>query len=253
MTSSGVVLASASRATPTSILQEDEADDLLRAIESELRKRRFGEPVRLGGRGRYAAPHSGDAARSALAPTTDCYEIDGMLATSDLWGLVDLDIPELHDPPFTPSIPLRLIGATDLFAVIREGDLVLHHPYQSFDPVVQFVHQAANDPHVLAIKQTLYRTSGDSPVVAALIEAAEKGKQVAVLIELKARFDEENNIHWARNLERVGAHVVYGFAGLKTHAQVDAWSCATNRTAFAATATSAPATTTTRPQKCTRT
>jgi polyphosphate kinase len=202
------------------ILQEDEADDLLRAIESELRKRRFGEPVRL----EVAADmprHIREKLLEALSlSTSDCYENDGMLATSDLWGLVNLDLPELHDPPFTPSIPPRLIGATDLFAVIRDGDLLLQHPYQSFDPVVQFVHQAANDPHVLAIKQTLYRTSGDSPVVSALIEAAENGKQVAVLIELKARFDEENNIHWARNLERVGAHVVYGFAGLKTHGKL---------------------------------
>jgi len=201
-------------------LQEDEADDLLRAIESELRKRRFGEPVRLEV-GAEMPCHVREKLLEALSlSTSDCYEVDGMLATSDLWGLVNLDIPELHDPPFTPSIPERLVGATDIFAVIREGDVLLQHPYQSFDPVVQFVHQAANDPHVLAIKQTLYRTSGDSPVVAALIEAAEKGKQVAVLIELKARFDEENNIHWARNLERVGAHVVYGFAGLKTHGKV---------------------------------
>src|SRR5579883_831580 len=202
------------------ILQEDEADDLLRAIESELRKRRFGEPVRL----EVAAGmprHVRDKLLEALSlSASDCYECEGMLGTSDLWELVNLDIPALHDPPFTPSIPPRLVGATDIFAVIREGDILLQHPYESFDPVVQFVHQAANDPHVLAIKQTLYRTSGNSPVVAALIEAAENGKQVAVLIELKARFDEENNIHWARNLERVGAHVVYGFAGLKTHGKV---------------------------------
>jgi polyphosphate kinase len=201
-------------------LQEDEADDLLRAIESELRKRRFGEPVRLEvGRGMPA--HLRDRLLDALSLTTvDCYEIDGMLATSDVWTLVNIDEPGLHDPPFTPAIPKRLIGTTDLFAAIREGDLLLHHPYESFDPVVQFVNQAANDPSVLAIKQTLYRTSGNSPVVAALIDAAENGKQVATLIELKARFDEENNIHWARNLERVGAHVIYGLAGLKTHAKV---------------------------------
>jgi polyphosphate kinase len=201
-------------------LQEDEADDLLRAIESELRKRRFGEPVRL--ECESGMPHGLRAMlRDALSLTDfDVYDIDGMMATSALWSLVGIDEPALHDPPFTPSIPKRLLGASDLFAVIREGDLLLHHPYQSFDPVVQFVRQAAADPDVLAIKQTLYRTSGNSPVVGALIDAAEAGKQVATLIELKARFDEENNIQWARNLERVGAHVVYGLAGLKTHAKV---------------------------------
>ena len=201
-------------------LQEDEADDLLRAIESELRRRRFGEPVRL----EYEAgmPESLRLMlRDALALTDfDCYAIDGMLGTGALLALVAIDEPGLHDPPFTPSIPRRLVGATDIFAQIREGDILLHHPYESFDPVVQFVRQAAEDPNVLAIKQTLYRTSGDSPVIAALIDAAENGKQVATLIELKARFDEENNIHWARNLERVGAHVVYGLSGLKTHAKV---------------------------------
>ena len=201
-------------------LQEDEADDLLQAIESELRKRRFGEPVRLEVE-MGIPPHLRVRLIEALGlGNVDCYDIDGMLATSDLWSIVNIDEPGLHDPPFTPAIPKRLIGATDMFAVIRDGDLMLHHPYESFDPVVQFVRQAANDPNVLAIKQTLYRTSGNSPVVGALIEAAENGKQVAALIELKARFDEENNIHWARNLERVGAHVVYGLAGLKTHAKV---------------------------------
>lgn len=201
-------------------LQEDEADDLLRAIESELRKRRFGEPVRLEISHGMPA-HLRERLLEALSlSAVDCYEIGGMLATSDVWTLVNIDEPALHDPPFTPAIPKRLIGTTDLFAAIREGDLLLHHPYESFDPVVQFVNQAANDPNVLAIKQTLYRTSGNSPVVGALIDAAENGKQVATLIELKARFDEENNIHWARNLERVGAHVIYGLAGLKTHAKV---------------------------------
>jgi polyphosphate kinase len=201
-------------------LQEDEADDLLRAIESELRKRRFGEPVRL--EVEAAMP---DHLRAMLLEAlslddVDLYAIDGMLGTSELWSIVNLDRPDLHDPPFTPAIPKRLLGQTDIFAAIREGDLLLHHPYESFDPVVQFVKAAAADPNVLAIKQTLYRTSGNSPVVAALVEAAENGKQVAALIELKARFDEENNIHWARNLERVGAHVVYGFPGMKVHAKV---------------------------------
>ncbi|MFN2459183.1 MAG: polyphosphate kinase 1 [Candidatus Velthaea sp.] len=201
-------------------LQEDEADDLLRAIESELRKRRFGEPVRLEIESGMP-PYLRERLLHELSlGDVDCYEIGGMMATSDLWSLVNIDEPGLHDPPFTPSIPKQLLGVTDIFAAIREGDVLLHHPYESFDPVVQFVRQAAADPDVLAIKQTLYRTSGNSPVVGALIDAAENGKQVAALIELKARFDEENNIHWARNLERVGAHVVYGLPGLKTHAKV---------------------------------
>ncbi len=201
-------------------LQEDEADDLLRMIESELRKRRFGEPVRL-----EVEASMPDRLRAMLLDAlslgdADLYALDAMLGTNDLFALVALDRPELHETPFTPAIPKRLVGESDIFAAIREGDIMLHHPYESFDPVVQFVKAAANDPHVLAIKQTLYRTSGDSPIVNALVEAAENGKQVAALIELKARFDEENNIHWARNLERVGAHVVYGFPGLKVHAKV---------------------------------
>ncbi len=201
-------------------LQEDEADDLLQAIESELRRRRFGEPVRL-----EIEAGMPDALRDKLLEAleldpADSFAIDGMMGTSELWTLVNIDEPALHDPPFTPSIPKRLHGQTDMFAVIREGDVLLHHPYESFDPVVQFVQQAANDPDVLAIKQTLYRTSGNSPVIAALLEAAENGTQVAALIELKARFDEENNIHWARQLERVGAHVIYGLPNLKTHAKV---------------------------------
>jgi polyphosphate kinase len=201
-------------------LQEDEADDLLLAIESELRKRRFGEPVRLEVESSMPE-HLRTMLLSALELTEgDLYEVDGMLGVSDLWTLVGLDRAELHDQPFTPAIPKRLVGASDMFSVIREGDLLLHHPYDSFDPVVQFIAQAAADPQVLAIKQTLYRTSGASPVVSALMQAAENGKQVAALIELKARFDEQNNIQWARNLERVGAHVVYGFPGLKVHAKV---------------------------------
>ncbi len=201
-------------------IQEDEADDLLQAIESELRRRRFGEPVRLEVQADMPAHLRTKLLNALDLGHDDCYEMRGMLATSDLWTLVGSDRPTLHDPPFTPAMPKRLVGTSDVFAAIREGDILLHHPYESFDPVVQFVQQAARDPRVLAIKQTLYRTSGNSPIVNALVEAAENGKQVAALIELKARFDEENNINWARNLERVGAHVVYGFAGLKTHGKV---------------------------------
>jgi len=202
-------------------LQEAEADDLLAVIESELRRRRFGEPVRL-----EIERGMPDEIRELLLDAldlqkVDCYEIDGFMSLADLWQLVNLpNHQSLHEKPFTPAIPKRLIGVTDLFATIREGDVLLHHPYDSFDPVVQFVQQAAEDPNVLAIKATLYRTSGrNSPIVRALLEAAENEKQVAVLIELKARFDEVNNIDWARRLERAGVHVVYGFAGLKTHAK----------------------------------
>jgi len=201
-------------------IQEDEADDLLRAIESELRKRRFGEAVRLEVEASTPAHIRSLLLEALELGEVDLYEIDGLLGTSDLWALANIDRAELRDPPFTPAIPKRLVGQSDIFAVIREGDVLLHHPYDSFDPVLQFLQQAADDPAVLAIKQTMYRISGHSPTVQALIEAAENGKQVAALIELKARFDEENNILWARNLERVGAHVVYGIPGLKVHAKV---------------------------------
>jgi polyphosphate kinase len=202
-------------------LQEDEADDLLRAIESELRRRRFGEPVRLElerGMPEYMRDF---LCNSLELEAVDCYEIDGLMALSDLWQIVNLPgYEQLRDKPFLPAIPKRLIGVTDIFAQIREGDILLHHPYESFDPVIQFVWQAAEDPKVLAIKATLYRTSGkNSPIVRALLTAAENEKQVAVSIELKARFDEENNIDWAKRLERAGAHVVYGFANQKVHAK----------------------------------
>jgi polyphosphate kinase len=202
-------------------LQEDEADDLLRAIESELRRRRFGEPVRL-----EVERGMPDYMRALLCSSlelepVDCYEIDGLMALSDLWQIANLPGYErLRDKPFMPAIPKRLIGVTDIFAQIREGDILLHHPYESFDPVIQFLQQASEDPKVLAIKATLYRTSGkNSPIVRALLTAAENEKQVAVVIELKARFDEENNIEWAKRLERAGAHVVYGFANQKVHAK----------------------------------
>jgi polyphosphate kinase len=202
-------------------LQEDEADDLLRAIESELQRRRFGEPVRLEIE-RGMPEYMRDFLLQALdLSEVDCYEIDGLIAINHLWQIFGLpDYDTLRDAPFQPAIPRRLLGKTDLFAEIREGDVLLHHPYESFDPVVQFLQQAAQDEHVLTIKATLYRTSGkNSPIVRALLDAAENEKQVAVVIELKARFDEENNIEWARRLERAGAHVVYGFPGQKVHAK----------------------------------
>ncbi len=202
-------------------LQEDEADDLLRAIESELRRRRFGEPVRLEVE-RGMPEYIRDFLCSSLElEPVDCYEIEGLMALSDLWQIVNLPgYDQLRDKPYMPAIPKRLIGVTDIFAQIREGDILLHHPYESFDPVIQFLQQAAEDEKVLAIKATLYRTSGkNSPIVRALLTAAENEKQVAVVIELKARFDEENNIEWAKRLERAGAHVVYGFANQKVHAK----------------------------------
>lgn len=202
-------------------LQEDEADDLLQAIESELQRRRFGEPVRLEierGMPEYMRDF---LLKSLSLGVEDCYDVDGLMALGDLYQLIDLPgYEQLRYTQFTPSIPQRLRGVTNLFALIREGDVLLHHPYESFDPVIQFLNQAAVDEKVLAIKATLYRTSGAaSPIVGALLEAAENGKQVAVVIELKARFDEQSNIEWARRLERAGVHVVYGFPGLKVHAK----------------------------------
>ncbi|HYW19568.1 MAG TPA: polyphosphate kinase 1 [Nodularia sp. (in: cyanobacteria)] len=215
-------------------LEEDEADDLLLAIEQELRKRRMGgTPVRL-----EIKSHTPDPIRSRLLEDldlteNDVYEVDGVLGLRDLMYFMDLPLPELKEPPRQSVVPSRLQRlrepnlnsdaleveeGQDFFAVIREKDLLVHHPYQSFSStVVRFITHAAHDPNVLAIKMTLYRTSGDSPIVKALIAAAENGKQVSVLVELKARFDEENNIYWARSLERVGVHVVYGLVGLKTH------------------------------------
>ena len=150
----------------------------------------------------------------------DVYPMDGPLGLRALMALYDLDRPELKDPRFVPAVPRSLREAPDIFAAIRHHDVLLHHPFDSFAPVVDLVTAAAHDPQVLAIKQTLYRVGRNSPIVAALIDARERGKQVAVLVELKARFDEENNIEWARTMERAGVHVVYGLLGLKTHAKL---------------------------------
>jgi polyphosphate kinase len=216
-------------------LEEDEAEDLLLAIEQELRKRRVGgSVVRM-------------EVHSAMPPTLrlllmdemdlseqDVYEVEGILCLRNLMDLMGLPLPELKDPPWKPMTHARLKRVLesavddppaereeDFFSVIRQKDLLVHHPYQSFSTSVQrFIEEAAYDPDVVAIKMTLYRTSGDSPIINALITAAENGKQVAVLVELKARFDEENNIIWARKLERSGVHVVYGLVGLKTHTKL---------------------------------
>jgi polyphosphate kinase len=206
-------------------LEEDEADDLLLAIEEELRRRRFGEAVRLEVDKQMPASMREILERGVGVDPEDCYEIPGMLDHTGLWQLAGLDRPDLKLPPYNPVVPARLAPPdedepTDVFAAIRAGDILVHHPYESFAASTQrFINQAASDPEVLSIKMTLYRTSGDSPIVRDLIAAAERGKQVVVLVEIKARFDEEANIVWARKLEKAGAHVVYGLVGLKTHSK----------------------------------
>ena len=202
-------------------VEEDRDEDLLQALERELARRRFGPVVRLEV-GADVDPHVLDLLVRELDVTDDdVVRVEGLLDLASLWQLYEVDRPDLKDDAFVPSTHPRLAEgeqAADMFAALREGDVLVHHPYDSFATSVQrFIEQAAADPQVLAIKQTLYRTSGDSPVVDALIEAAEAGKQVVVLVEITARFDEQANIKWARALERAGCHVVYGLVGLKTH------------------------------------
>jgi polyphosphate kinase len=205
-------------------LEEDEADDLLVAIEMELRRRRFGRALRL-----EVGADMGDDVVELLASELEVardgvFRVEAPLDLSGLWGVYALDRPDLHGETWTPMTPPYLATAanepTEFFAMLRERDVLVHHPYDSFATSVEaFVAQAAVDPAVLGIKQTLYRTGGDSPIVASLIEAAHNGKQVAAIVELKARFDEEANIGWARALEEAGVHVVYGIVGLKTHSK----------------------------------
>ncbi len=200
-------------------IQEDEADDLLKVLEEELRKRRFGEAVRLEiQKGTPPAIRDGLRRGLELEPG-DVYEVDGLLATPRLSQLLQLDLPELKYTSFSPRVP-RSCAGKDLFKAVRAADILLHHPYDSFAPVADFLMQAAKDPQVLAMKVTLYRTSGDSPIIHALEQAIENGKQVAAVVELKARFDEENNISWARRLEEGGVHVVYGIPHLKVHGKL---------------------------------
>ena len=205
-------------------LAEEEADDLLEAVEMELRRRRFGRAVCLEVESSFDPEVRDLLARELDLHAEDVYQTEGLLDYGRLWALHDLDRPDLKDEPFSPVTPARLLPVDgeppDIFAAIASDDIVVHHPYESFAMSTEaFIQSAADDPHVLAIKQTLYRTSGDSPVVTALIRAAEKGKQVAALVELKARGDEAANIGWAKALEQVGVHVVYGLIGLKTHAK----------------------------------
>src|SRR6266849_4776192 len=201
-------------------LREDDSSDLLESIEQGLRERRFGSVVDLA-----VNPSMPPRIRSLLfdkleITPDDLTVIDGPLGMGDVMELREVDRPDLKDPPFTPRTPREFYKGNDLFAAIRQRDLLVHHPYDTFDSVVEFIRAAAHDPDVLAIKQTLYRVGTNSSVVSMLQEAVENGKQVAVLVELKARFDEENNIEWARALEKAGVHVVYGLVGLKTHAKV---------------------------------
>jgi polyphosphate kinase len=212
-------------------VEEYEADDLMLAIEQELRKRRLGgSAVRM-----EIQAETSPAVRSVLMKEmelteADVYDVEGLIGLSDLMALMALPLPELKDPSWSPVVPRSWHfhylsepegDSDDVFSLIRRRDRMVHHPYDSFSATVQqFITQAALDPDVLTIKMTLYRTSGDSPIINALISAAENGKQVVALVELKARFDEENNINWARALERAGVHVVYGLMGLKTHTKV---------------------------------
>jgi polyphosphate kinase len=204
-------------------IQELEADDLLETIEESVRQRQFGSLVSM-----TLNPTMPEAVRDTLAANLGLapqgvYTLEGPLGLSGLMSLYAVDRHDLKDPPYQPGTPVGLEprgGRESIFAAIRREDILLHHPYDSFTPVIDFLQAAARDPHVLAIKQTLYRVGRDSPVVNALLEARERGKQVAVLVELKARFDEESNIGWARKLEDEGVHVVYGLLGLKTHSKV---------------------------------
>lgn len=207
-------------------VEEDDAENLLQAMEKELLRRRFGPPVRLE-IAKDISPRIRDLiVRELGVKDEEVYELPALLDLTGLNLIADLDLTSLHYPPFVPSTHRHLAEVesskpTDVFAAIRRRDILLHHPYDSFSTSVQtFLEQAAADPHVLAIKQTLYRTSGDSPIVDALIDAAEAGKQVLALVEIKARFDEEANISWARKLEEAGVHVVYGIVGLKTHCKL---------------------------------
>lgn len=201
-------------------IEEDEADDLLSAVEQSISKRWIGTPVRIE-IAEDMMPAIVDMMGAKLAKYPHMfYLVKGPIGLADLFSMMNLDRPDLKDIPYAPSVPERLEKDPDIFHAIRQRDIILFHPYESFQPVINFLQTAAHDPDVLAIKITLYRTGTNSPIVQALLDAREHGKAVSVLVELKARFDEENNIGWARALERAGAHVVFGIMGLKVHAKL---------------------------------
>ena len=201
-------------------IREEEAEDLLSQIQEELRRRRFGTPVRLEVSPDMSTDMIEYLTTSLDLEPEDVYVFDGPLHIQDLMALYDIDRPDLKDEPFWPLVPAWYTEYDNIFDAIREGDRLLHHPYDSYDCVTGFINQAVDDPDVVAIKICLYRTGPDSPIPPALIRASEMGKQVTALIELKARFDEEHNIEWARKLDEAGVHVVYGILGLKTHGKL---------------------------------
>ena len=201
-------------------IREDEAADLLSAIEESVRERQFGSAIRLEIDASMPADVRQTLQKNMNLDPYQIYVVDGPIGLGDLMQLMKVERPELKDKPFIPSVPPVLQSDEDMFSVMRRRNVLVYHPFDSFDPVVRFIQEAAYDPQVLAIKMTLYRVGSNSPVVKTLLEARRRGKQVAVLVELKARFDEKNNILWARALERAGVHVVYGLVGLKTHAKV---------------------------------
>jgi len=198
-------------------IREEEAQDLLSVIQEELRRRRFGTPVRLEVSADMPDEMIDYLTASLGLEQTDVYRFDGPLNIQDLMSLYDLDRPDLKDAPFTPQVPAWFKEHKSIFDAIKESDRLLHHPYDSYECVTEFINQAVDDEEVVAIKICLYRTGPDSPIPPALIRAAEQGKQVTALIELKARFDEKHNIEWAQKLDEAGVHVVYGIVGLKTH------------------------------------